>query len=45
MTPSALEPGKWQLEEIKIPEGYLTLKDPVVFEIGSAMEIETAEDG
>ncbi len=45
MTPSALEPGKWQLEEIGIPEGYLTLKDPVVFEIGSAVEIETAEDG
>ena len=44
-TPLPLEPGKYQVEEIKTPEGFLNLEAPVKFEIDNIRDYTQDEDG
>lgn len=44
-TPLPLEPGKYQVEEIKTPEGFLDLEAPVKFEIDNIRDYTQDEDG
>lgn len=44
-TPLPLEPGKYQVEEIKTPEGFLNLEEPVKFEIDNIRDYTQDEDG
>lgn len=44
-TPLPLESGKYQVEEIKTPEGFLDLEAPVKFEIDNIRDYTQDEDG
>lgn len=44
MLNTKLQQGKYQLEEVKAPEGYLLSKDPVPFEINANDDYEIFED-
>ena len=45
MTGEKLQAGKYQLEEIKSPNGYLISDEPIEFEITSKIAYETLPDG
>lgn len=45
MTGTALEPGEYQIEEIKAPKGYVLNTEPVQFKVSSNMAYETLPDG
>ena len=40
-----LDAGRYQLEEIRSPEGYLINKEPIKFEIGTNVAYQTLPDG
>ncbi len=45
ITPLSLPVGKYEITEIRIPEGFLQLESPVKFEIKNVKDFDTDKDG
>ena len=45
ITPLSLPVGKYEITEIRIPEGFLQLESPIKFEIKNVKDFDTDQDG
>ena len=45
ITPLSLPVGKYEIAEIRIPEGFLQLESPIKFEIKNVKDFDTDQDG